>query len=222
MAGGSAASGVPPVTLGCPDRFMPSQRFSRTKPPAPPGDGTHYVFKPSLAGGARQFELTGEGLRWRSTKSHLWPWQRIAMVRLSYRPASMQPWRFRADIRNADGQRVTLVSTTWHSIAQMARQDDDYRAFIVELHRRLAQAGAKVELVAGIHPLLFAAGFAVMVLIGIALAGLLLRALMSGQFAAALFMAGFAAWFGWQIGSFLRRNRPRRYSFEALPPDVLP
>lgn len=201
---------------------MPSPWFTTAKPPASSGDGTHYVFKPSLAGGARQFELTDEGLRWRSTKSHLWPWQRIAAIRLSYRPASMQPWRFRTDIANTDGQRVTLVSTTWHSISQMARQDDDYRAFIVELHRRLARAGVKAELVAGIHPVLFAAGFAVMALIGIALVGLLLRALTSGQFAGALFMAGFAAWFGWQMGSFLRRNRPRRYSFDALPPDVLP
>lgn len=203
-------------------RSQSSTTPARATLAAPAGDGTHYIFKPSLAGGARQFELTDDGLRWRSTKSHLWPWQRIAAIRLSYRPASMQSWRFRADIANTDGQRVTLVSTTWHSIAQMARQDDDYRTFIVELHRRLAQAGARVELVAGIHPVLFAAGFAVMVLIGIALAGLLLRALTSGQFAGALFMAGFALWFVWQIGSFLRRNRPRRYSFDALPPDVLP
>lgn len=201
---------------------MLSRWFTTAKPPASSGDGTHYIFKPSLAGGARQFELTGEGLRWRSATSHLWPWQRIAAIRLSYRPASMQSWRFRADIANQDGRRVTLISTTWHSISQMARQDDDYRAFIVELHRRLAQAGARVELVAGIHPMLFAVGLAVMVLIGIALAGLLLRAVTSGQFAGALFMAGFAAWFVWQIGNFLRRNRPRRYSFDVLPPDVLP
>lgn len=201
---------------------MLSRWFTTAKPPAPSGDGTHYVFKPSLAGGARQFELTGEGLCWRSTTSHLWPWQRIAAIRLSYRPASMQSWRFRADIHDADGRRVTLISTTWHSISQMARQDGDYRAFIVELHRRLMQSGARVDLVAGIHPVLFATGVAVMVLIGIALASLLLRALTSGQFAGALFMAAFAAWFVWQIGSFLRRNRPRRYSFDALPPDVLP
>jgi hypothetical protein len=201
---------------------MLSHWFTTAKAAAPSGDGTHYLFKPSLAGGARQFELVEEGLRWRTMKSELWPWRHIAAIRLSYRPASMQPWRFRADIDGADGRRLTLVSTTWHSISQMARQDDDYRAFIVELHRRLAAAGAQVRLVAGIHPVLFAAGVVVMILIAIAMAGLLLRALVSGQFAGALFMAAFAAWFVWQIGNFLRRNRPRVYAFDALPPDVLP
>lgn len=201
---------------------MPSQRFSPTKPPAPRGDGTHYVFKPSLAGGARQFELTDEGLRWGPTLSELWPWQRIATVRLSYRPTSMQSWRFRADLESADGYRLRLISTTWHSIAQMARQDDDYRAFIVELHRRLKQAGTRVELIAGIRPVLFALALGLLMLVGLAMAGLLLRALLSGHFAGALFIAGCAAWFGWQMGSFLRRNRPRSYAFDALPPDVLP
>jgi len=28
--------------------------------------------------------------------------------------------------------------------------------------------------------------------------------------------------FGWQIGGFIRRNRPRIYRFDALPPDLLP
>jgi hypothetical protein len=189
---------------------------------AAPGDGTHYIFKSSLAGGARRFELTDAGLLWQGTRTQVWPFPTIAAVRLSYRPASMQPWRFRMDIEDASGQRATLFSTTWHSIAMMARQDDDYRAFVVELHRRLAAAGGRVRLTAGINPLLYAVGLGVMALIAIALAGLMVRALLTGQFAGALFLAGFAAWFVWQVGNFLRRNRPRSYTFDALPADVLP
>jgi hypothetical protein len=37
-----------------------------------------------------------------------------------------------------------------------------------------------------------------------------------------LFLVGFAALFGWQIGGFIRRNRPRAYQFDALPADLLP
>ena len=59
-----------------------------------PPDGTHYLFKPSLAGGAKQFELTDAGLAWQGVKSRVWPLASIAAVRLSYRPASMQSWRF--------------------------------------------------------------------------------------------------------------------------------
>lgn len=186
------------------------------------GDGTHYIFKSSLAGGAKQLTLTDAGLTVQVTRPQLWPLDSIASIRLSYRPASMQAWRFRADIATLSGQSIKVFSTTWHSISQMARQDDDYRAFIVELHRRLEKANSSVSLTAGINPVLYMAGLVVMALIGLAIAGLFVRALFTAEFAGALFLVGFAVWFVWQIGGFMRRNRPRSYTFDALPKDVLP
>lgn len=185
-------------------------------------DGTHYIFKSSLAGGAKQLTLSDAGLTVQVARPQLWPLDSIASIRLSYRPASMQPWRFRADIATSSGQSIKVFSTTWHSISQMARQDDDYRAFIVELHRRLEKESSGVSLTAGINPVLYSAGLVVMALIGLAIAGLFVRALFTAEFAGALFLVGFAAWFAWQIGGFMRRNRPRGYTFGALPKDVLP
>jgi len=37
-----------------------------------------------------------------------------------------------------------------------------------------------------------------------------------------LFMVGFAALFAWQIGGFLRRNRPRTYTLDDVPRELLP
>ena len=37
-----------------------------------------------------------------------------------------------------------------------------------------------------------------------------------------LFLVGFAALFAWQIGGFVRRNRPRAYTFDDLPKALLP
>lgn len=185
-------------------------------------DGTHYLFKSSLAGGAKQLTLTDAGLNVQATKVALWPLESIAAIRLSYRPASMQAWRFRADIATQSGQSIAVYSTTWHSISQMARQDDSYRAFILELHRRLAQINSSARLIAGINPVLYIAGLVVMALIGISIVGLFVRALITAEFAGALFLAGFGGWFVWQIGGFMRRNRPRSYTFDALPTDVLP
>jgi hypothetical protein len=37
-----------------------------------------------------------------------------------------------------------------------------------------------------------------------------------------LFIAGFAALFAWQVGGFIRRNRPRIYTFDHLPKALLP
>lgn len=187
------------------------------------GDGTQYVFKPSLVGSASQFDLTGDGLSWQSRgKKGVWPLDKIAAIRLSYRPVSMQSRRFRADIEDTRGERVTLYSTTWHTVALMSPQDNGYRAFIVELHRRLAEIKSKAVLVVGINPNIYLAGLVLVGLVGVAILGLLIRALFTGEFAGALFLIGFTALFAWQIGGFMRRNRPRGYTLDALPEDVLP
>jgi hypothetical protein len=174
-----------------------------------------YLYKASLIGSAHRFELTEDRLAWHvSGRSGLWPYTDIASVRLSYRPISMQPRRFRADIHHVNGARISLLSTTWTTVTLMAPQDRDYRAFITQLHRRLKEAGSKTELVGGLRPVLHHAA--------VAIGGLLIRALSTGEWAGALFLIGFAALFWWQIGGFVTRNRPQRYTFDALPEQLLP
>ncbi|MCF2524397.1 hypothetical protein LVY71_16600 [Bradyrhizobium sp. G127] len=186
-------------------------------------DGTQYIFKPSLVGGASQFDLTDDGLSWQARgKKGVWPLEKIAAIRLSYRPVSMQSRRFRTDIEDTRGERVTLYSTTWHTVALMSPQDNGYRAFVMELHRRLADIKSRAVLVVGINPNIYLAAMVVIAIVAIAMLGLLIRALLTGEFAGALFLVGFAALFIWQIGGFMRRNRPRSYTFDALPEDVLP
>ncbi len=118
-----------------------------------------YAYKASLVGAAHQFELTDDGLSWRiAGKSGVWPYTGISAIRLSYRPVSMQSRRFRADIENADGGRIAILSTTWQTAALMAPQDRDYRAFITQLHARMARAGSRAALVGGLGPRIYAAG----------------------------------------------------------------
>ena len=59
-------------------------------------------------------------------------------------------------------------------------------------------------------------------LVAVAMAGLFIRAIATGEWAGALFLVGFAALFAWQIGGFVRRNRPRAYTFDDLPEALLP
>jgi hypothetical protein len=54
------------------------------------------------------------------------------------------------------------------------------------------------------------------------MAGLLVRAVLTGELAGILFLIGFAALFAWQVGGFVRRNRPQAYSFDHLPQALLP
>jgi hypothetical protein len=196
---------------------QPSQISAQDAP------GTRYAYKASLIGSAYQFELTDLGLSWRvAGKSGVWPYGDIAAIRLSYRPVSMQSRRFRADIDNAGGGRIALFSTTWQTAALMAPQDQDYRAFVTLLHWRMQQAGSRATLVGGLRPRVYLAALALLAVVTSAMAGLLIRAIATGELAGILFLIGFAALFGWQVGGFVRRNRPRTYSFDDLPGELLP
>ena len=182
-----------------------------------------YAYKASLVSSAQQFELTDAGLSWRiGRRSDVWPYADIASIRLSYRPMSMQARRFRADIERAGGGRIAILSTTWQTISLMTPQDQGYRAFITELHRRMRVAGSRASLTGGIGTTSYAIAVAMLVLLAIAMVGLLVRALATSEFIGALFLVGISIWFAWTIGGFIKRNRPRRYSFDALPETLLP
>ena len=134
----------------------------------------------------------------------------------------MQSRRFRADVERTGGGRIVILSTSWQTVALMAPQDHLYRDFIVELHRRMKAAGSRATLSGGLGTKTYAAATVVLVLVGLAIAGLLVRALATGEFTGALFLVGFAALFAWQIGGFVSRNRPLSYGFDDLPERLLP
>lgn len=182
-----------------------------------------YAYKASLVGAAHQFELTEQGLSWRiAGRSGVWPYADIAIIRLSYRPVSMQSRRFRADIEKADGARIAILSTSWQTAALMAPQDQDYRAFVTQLHARMARAGSRAVLVGGLKPRVYAAAIICVTLVAVAMAGLFVRSIATGEWAGALFLVGFAALFAWQVGGFITRNRPQAYTFDRLPKELLP
>jgi hypothetical protein len=185
--------------------------------------GVRYAYKASLIGSAHRFELTDAGLAWHiGGKSGVWPYAGISTVRLSYRPVSMQSRRFRADIESAGQGHLVLLSTSWQTAALMAPQDQDYRVFITQLHARMKEAGSNAALVGGLRPRIYAAAIVLLVLLASAMTGLLVRAIATGELAGILFLLGFAALFTWQVGGFVRRNRPRAYTFDELPAALLP
>src|ERR1700761_1730820 len=131
-------------------------------------DPVRYAYKASLIGAAHQFELTDAGLSWRGGRAAGgWPYAEIASIRLSYRPVSMQQRRFRADIRRNNGVRLLIISTSWQTAALMAPQDQDYHAFIVALHQRMARAGSTADLAGGFGRTTYAAALALVTLVGI-------------------------------------------------------
>lgn len=182
-----------------------------------------YAYKASLVGAAHRFELTDAGLTWHlAGRSGVWAYADIAAIRLSFRPVSMQAHRFRAEVRHVGGGRITMLSTSWQTAALMAPQDDSYRVFITALHARMRAAGSRAALTGGLSRRVYIAALALVALLAVAMGGLLVRAIAVLQFAGAAFILGFAALFGWQIGGFIRRNRPLAYTFESIPDRLLP
>jgi hypothetical protein len=199
--------------------LMIEMRVSR----AEAASSTSYAYKASLIGSAHRFELTDEGLSWHvAGRSGVWRYDEISAIRLSFRPVSMQQHRFRADVSRAGGGRIAILSTSWQTAALMAPQDSGFRDFLVELHARMAKAGSRAELTAGLGRKTYAAVLAFMAVLAVAMTGLLVRALMIGEFAGMLFIIGFAALFAWQVGGFVRRNQPQSYSFDRVPRALLP
>jgi hypothetical protein len=90
------------------------------------------------------------------------------------------------------------------------------------LHARMAKGGSRAVLAGGLGPRVYAAAIVCVTLLAVAMTGLLLRSVTTGEWAGALFLIGFAALFAWQVGGFIVRNRPRTYGFDDLPKALLP
>jgi len=126
----------------------------------------------------------------------------------------MHSRRYRADVKHKSGQSIiNTVDGVGRTVGADAPQDG-LSSFIVRLHQLCGMRGARLALIGGIGPLTYAGGCVMLALVAIAITDCShgRRQLNSG----ALFLVGFAALFGWQMGGFIWRNKPRIYTFDGL------
>jgi hypothetical protein len=181
-----------------------------------------YVFKPSLMGAPMEFRLTQDALEWRKgSAAGRVGYDRIRRIRLSFRPMTMQNYRFLTEVWS-DGPKLQIASTSWKSLVEHQRLDAAYGAFVTELSRRLGAAGGPASFETGSPALIYWPGVVVFAGASLAMAGLAVRALQVEALAGAGFIAVFLALFLWQAGGFFFRNRPGTYRADAVPPQVLP
>jgi hypothetical protein len=167
--------------------------------------------------------LGADGLAWRKgPRSGVTRYDAIRRVRLSYRPMTMQNYRFLAEIWPESGPKLEAASTSWKSLVEHQRLDADYRSFVTELSRRIGAAGGQASFEIGSPPVLYWPGTLVLAGAALALVALVARALQVEAWGGAAFVAGFLALFLWQAGNFFYRNRPGTYPADAVPPQVLP
>jgi hypothetical protein len=143
-------------------------------------------------------------------------------ARLSFRPITIQQRRYMTEIWGHGAPKLTLVSSSWKSMVENERLDPAYTHFVTELHRRIAEAHPAARFEIGTPFLVYWLGFALFVGVSFGLALLTVRALEASLWGGAAFIAAFLGLFLWKGGDYFRRNRPRPYRPDSLPPELMP
>jgi len=182
-----------------------------------------YEFKASLVGAMCQFKLMLDGLHWQvGRRTGNARYDRLRAVRLSYRPVTMQSYRFVTEIWPADQPKIQIVSVSWRSMVSQQRLDAAYAGFITELHRRLAATGGRTQFSIGLPVVTYWVGIVVFSGVLLATAALVLRAVQVAQWSASAVIVIFFGVFAYQLGQYFYRNRPQRYRPDDIPAQVLP
>jgi len=106
-----------------------------------------YAYKPSLMGAPWEFRLLPDRLAFAAgSRGGGIAYGDIRRVRLSFRPVTMQPYRFVAEIWSAGAPKLTIASTSWRGMLEQERQDRPYRDFVLALHQRIAAASSHPRL----------------------------------------------------------------------------
>ncbi len=191
---------------------------------ADPLDGDPaYAYKPNLVGAPWIFRLRRDGIEWEfGRRSGLVRYDRVERVRMSFRPATMQGYRFITEVWSPQSPKLQISSTSFRGLMEQARQDGEYTPFVAELHHRLAEAGSTARFESGMNPILYWTGAAVMTAIGVSLLFFFGKILVGGDLTGALVVIGVMALFVWQVGTIFYRNYPMTYRPDAPPAVVLP
>lgn len=182
-----------------------------------------YAYKSSLMGAPFEFRLAVDAIEWRKgSYAGRTPYGRIRRIRLSFRPITMQNYRFLTEVWPAEGPKLQIASSSWKSVFEHERFDAAYRTFVTELARRVGAAGGQTSFDTGSPVLLYWLGVVVFIGASLALAALIVRAVQEAAWSGAAFIAAFLGLFLWQAGAFFHRNRPGKFDPAAVPPQVLP
>ncbi len=191
----------------------------------PPNGDLIYSYRPTLLGAPSTFALTEGGMDWSvGGRTGRVRYRDVRRVRLSFKPGSIQAYRFLTEIWAEGAPKLEIMSSSWKSMVEQERRDESYAAFVAELHTRVATAGSPVPVgyERGANPFLYWPGLVLYSVVTLGLAATFARALQLETYGAAAFIGGFGALLLWQGGNFFHRNRPGSYRPDALPRALMP
>jgi hypothetical protein len=182
-----------------------------------------YAYKPRLMGPAFEYRLARDGLDWQiGPRSGRVSYPMIRHVRLGYKPTNLATSRYIAEIWPANAPKLSLASTSARSLVDSSEHRDEYRHFIEELHRRIAAARGECTFDAGFPAWRWWPAAVIGLATAMAVIYIVVQGVRGGQALVAGLIALVSVWFLWQIWNIVIRNRPRTYTPDAIPQDVLP
>jgi hypothetical protein len=179
--------------------------------PADTDDTVSYAYRPSLLGAPWEFKLTESTIDWAvGAMSGRIPFSNIRRLRMSYRPMSMQSYRFVTELWAEGTPKLQIVSCSWKSLVEQKRLDETYSAFVSELHRRIAVTAAPVRFEQGANPFVYWPGLIVFVAAALGLAALIAHGLQAGAARGAALVGGFLVLLLLAVRKFLSPQSPAR------------
>lgn len=152
----------------------------------------------------------------------VFPLAEIERISLRFSPRNMAHHAFACSVRRRDGVSVGFDSLSWRGLVEVERQDVGYRRFVLALVEATRAAAPAARIETGIGPW----RYRLVVAVGAAMAaGLLVLSVVTAlerALPAALLALALAAYFGWWLRDFARRNRPGTLAVGEIPERVLP
>lgn len=145
----------------------------------------------------------------------------VREVRMTFEPKSFAPKVFRTRLEFEGGRNVSITSISWAGMVQARRQDVEYAAFVRALLLVIGRAAPGARYMAGRSK----AAWLLLVLIGsgtvVGMAMFTGSALSTGATGAALMGLAIGGFGLWQLAPMVRRNKPRTFTPDAPPADLL-
>jgi hypothetical protein len=151
------------------------------------------------------------------------PYRDIVELRLSYDPTRFDTQRFRCDLSLAGGIRAKVLSTSYISIGKFEDRGASYAPFVRELVTRVAQASPDCRFRAGKRPWAYWSQHAFLLAMLLLLAAVLTVYLgaLPLPIVVALKLGIVAAYIPIAM-LYAKRNWPRGFAPDRIPPEVLP
>lgn len=146
---------------------------------------------------------------------------KVREVRMTFEPKSFAPRVFRTRLELEGGRNVSFTSISWAGMVQARRQDAEYAAFVRALLLAVGRAAPGARYIAGRSK----AAWLLLVLLGsgtvVGMALFTLSAVSTGATGAALMGLAIGGFGLWQLAPMVLLNKPRTFSPDAPPADLL-